>query len=220
MRDWKFGDAEALMSEAEAVMATATEIEGVLPVASVAKSPFAAQVAAATSIEGLRKVHAEADARLESVKAATAAVAAAQARAGAEVGPIEQVGLMGTDPAGIAAAAQAAVDADDLAGATAKIAELDAVLASASPNGTTRVGGVTGVVLALLLFVAFLVWRRRRGSRRRSAAATAAAAASMAVADPTIGSVADVPATDLTTAVPVPDDPTVVTPLAPDDGGG
>jgi hypothetical protein len=222
MRDWKFDDAEALMTEAEAVMATATEIEGVLPVATVAASPFAAQVAAATSIEGLRKVHADASARLESVKAATAAVAGAQARAHAELGPIEQVGLMGTDPVGIADAAQQAVDTDDLDGATAKIAELDAVLASASPNGTTRVGGVTGVVVALLLLLAFLVWRRRRGSRGRAepAAATASAAASMAVADPSFGPATDVPATDVTTAVPIADDPTVVTPIPPEDGSG
>ena len=203
MRDWKFDDAEALMTETKAVLDTVDETEGVLADASVAESPFAATVADATSIEALRAVHADASAQLDAAKAATEAAA----RAGGGFGPIEQVGLMGTDPAAIAAAAVDAAAANDLDGSAAKVAELDALLASATPNGTTRVGGVAGVVLALLLLVAFFVWRGRRG-RRRAAAAAAVAGAETAVAevaaadDPTVATSTSTIATPTPTPTP------------------
>jgi hypothetical protein len=175
MRDWKFADAEGMMTAAEGVLTTVHEIAGVLPAASVASSPFASKVAAATSVEGLRAVQADATARLEEARAVTTSVTAAVARAHADPGLVAQVGLIGEDPVGTADAAQRAVAAGDLDGATAKVAELDTVLASAAGNGTTRItvvgGGAAALVLVSLLLTAFLVWRARVRRQRRVAAA-------------------------------------------------
>jgi hypothetical protein len=168
LRAWQFDQATELLAAARRVLAARAELETgarnaglVLP--TTLRAAFEGDAGFAAAL-------AEADAE----KAAIVAYATASARRIAEPGPLETIGLIGSEPDAALAAAAEAFAAGDLSASVGHADEAEAIWLGAAEVGRNRV--VTGLGIAILvgLAIAFVVsaLRRRRAGRGRPDATT------------------------------------------------
>ncbi len=172
MAYWAFDDAQAAIATANETIELSSQVETLLPSVAADTGPIREAYEGATEEPALSAVHDQAADQL----VAASAVADAIAAAAIEPGPLERIGLLGTDVPVMTASAIAAVAAMDLAGATAQAQAVHAVLDEAPTNGMIRTAIVVGILLALVL----VAWLLRRRLRRRPRLAVAAATAEVA----------------------------------------
>lgn len=168
MRAWRFDDANALLHDAETIVAqrdvirTAAAASG-LTVPNTLRSAY-------ESPDGFASATLEATAELDVIARYDAAVAAR--RAASDV--VQEIGLWGTTPDGDLELARTSFAAGDLTKAAAAARSADAAWTSAVDVGQGRLVSIAALVLAALLAIVLLaVWVR--GRRRPSVAVDARA---------------------------------------------
>lgn len=171
---WDFSGALEALGVASQLRAVARDTDAALPEAGAITGRAEVAFEEADSTGDLRAAISDAT----DLKDAATNVAAAIATSNEERGPLDQIGLIGTDLGPMRVAAVAAVQASDPFTAEARAADLTATLDGAQTSGAIRVGGVT---MATLLAGAggILIVRRRR----RSAAMARAEALDLSVAE-------------------------------------
>ncbi len=176
MSNWRFSDATAALQVATSIRSLAEQTDQALPGANGMAGTVKTKFEAASSLADLKAVQQVAQDQLAAAKVvATADTSAAEAR-----GPVESVGLMGTDLAAMTKAGVHAISVGDSQGARTDAAQLTDVLQGAANAGLIRLGGGT-VVVVLVLGGSFFLLRRRR----RPAAVAVTSEAAVAEATPT-----------------------------------
>ncbi len=168
---WQFAQASGLLAQADEVLTLRADIEAASTDAGL--TPPDSLEIAFEGDRGLPAAHAEADAEL----AAIDAVGAAAATEPAEAGPLEMLGLLGSEPDGDMAAARAAFADGDLVAAVDHADSARAVWTSAGDVGGRRALSILGAALlvGLAIFLVIGGWRSRRAGRRRQHAHPVAA---------------------------------------------
>lgn len=157
MADWQYAQATSAMDAADAILQDRDDCSTAAPDVNLTDSRLHGMFEEAKDLTDLRAV---AD-LLEQQLTAAQHVAKAREAADRDRGPIEELGLVGTDLAVSLSRADQALAAIDPAGAEAAAAELEAALASAANTGTTR-AGLLMIVLLLAAAGVVLIVRRRR----------------------------------------------------------
>ena len=173
MSDWSFTAAEQAIAADQAARTSAEQAAQTLASVPLATSAVRTEVEQATSQADLDKARTDA---AEQVVAARD-VAAAEAAMATATGPLDTIGLLGTDLPSLdeqAVADVVALHADDASGLAA---EITSTATNASTTGATRIGAIAGVVIMLLLVAWLDTQRRRRGRAQRASLAMAMAAA-------------------------------------------
>jgi hypothetical protein len=168
LRAWQFPQATQLLTGARAVLARRTPLEDAARVAALTL-PARLQTVFETG-DGFAAADAEVDAEL----AAIHALAAAHDARPASSGPLEQIGLIGETPDRDLAAARAAFQAGDVAGATNSAVLVRAEWVGAGEVGRNRILVTLGLTLLVLLALAAIASILR--ARRRAAGAAEASA--------------------------------------------
>ncbi len=185
MATWKFGEASAAMTLANAIFDAQVRTTALVPRAA-ASTKLQQLFESAGDEAALRSAATFAEQRL----AAARLVARSAGKVAASRGPVEAVGLVGTDLARLASDATAALAADQLDRATRLSAEIDRDLSGAATIGSLRIG--TALAVLLLGLTALTIARHR--SRRHAHPATATVDASVpATADAPVAPAPEVP---------------------------
>jgi hypothetical protein len=203
LRAWNFDQAVGLLADADGVLRQRDALTGAARAAGLTLSP-----ALRTTFEGSSGFEAAA-ARAEAELATVEAVVAARESRIGEPGPVEALGLLGTEPDATLAEAGAAFAEGDLVAAVTAAATARDIWLTAGDVGMKRlltIVGLTAVTL-LVLLLAFSAWRGWLARRRTSLAAapqggvagTETASAEVSSAGP-VGSAQE-------TAEPTTDDP-------------
>jgi hypothetical protein len=156
LANWQFAQATSAMDAANAILRDLDDVSTAAPDARVVDSKLHGMFEGAKDMSDLRAV---AD-LVEQELAAAQHVAKAHEAADRDRGPIEELGLAGTDLSSLSRADEA-LAAIDPAGAEAAAVELEAALAGAANAGTTR-ASVLMIVLLLAAAGVVLIVRRRR----------------------------------------------------------
>jgi hypothetical protein len=165
MARWEFRAAESAMIDAAALIDDLRAVEALLPTIAAADSPVRDEFEAAEEAADLAAARGRSAAQLAVAGPVAEAVGAAQA----ERGPLEELGLLGTDVAALAAAAVAATAAFELAAADSQAASVQALIAGSTTNGLVRLLIAALVLLAVVILA--VVVRRLVGRRRIAPAA-------------------------------------------------
>ncbi|HKG57531.1 MAG TPA: hypothetical protein VKA85_09800 [Candidatus Limnocylindrales bacterium] len=165
LRAWHFGDTKTLLAAARDVLARRDGLARDAAAANV-KLPPTLQTAFETG-PSFAAATAEADAEAAAIRT----LAAAEAAKPGTVGPIEQVGLVGSAPEADLAAARSSFESGDLLGSAQRASAAKASWTRAGDVGRSRVLGVAGLSLLALLALAlmFSISRSRRARRRSGA---------------------------------------------------
>jgi hypothetical protein len=159
MARWSFQSAQAAMAIASETYALAGKVESLLPSIHVSTSPIRTSFEAASDVRELVATHDKAIAQVDAATVAADAVAQSEVQRG----PIEQLGLVGTDLKTLAASAVSAVVSMDFAAAKAQSQQVSLAAAAASGSGLVRLGLGLGLIAA----AALVIWAIRRRRRRR-----------------------------------------------------
>jgi len=164
LRAWQFGQATELLGDARRALAARAELE-----TGARNAGLELPTTLRTAFEGDAGFD-TAFAEAEAEKSAIVAYATAAGRRIDQPGPLEMVGLVGSEPDDLLAASAAAFAAGDLTSTVARAGEAEAIWLAAAEVGRNRV--ITGVGIAILVALAlyFLVaaLRRRRAGRTAS----------------------------------------------------
>ncbi|HEX2756056.1 MAG TPA: hypothetical protein VHM48_11360, partial [Candidatus Limnocylindrales bacterium] len=187
MSDWDFPAATTRIAEAIALLARRDQIAAIAVPLGVTP-PADLRTAYQGARDSLDDANHVADSETAAVRAlATATVAVAAPRA-----PLVALGLLGTTPEIVLAAARSAFSAGD-ADAGARAAAVTALIDGAVEVGRGRlIAAIAGVVVAVILLVlALVLLRRRRRRQRASALAGPGADAGAAGGEPPYATLAD-----------------------------
>lgn len=157
MAYWDFAGATTAISTAADTFHAVAEVESLLPEVQADSSPIRRLYLDASDLAELRRAYEQATDQLDAAEVVAQAVAAA----GAEPGPIEQIGLLGADVRAISASAVAAVEAVALADARLQAQQVQDILGDAMTNGLIRIALVM-VVVIVAVAIAWTIRRRRR----------------------------------------------------------
>jgi hypothetical protein len=164
MARWEFVAAGSAMVDARTTIADVRAVEALLPTIEASDNPVRADFEAAEELADLTAARTRAAAQRTVAGPVAEAIAAAQT----ERGPIEELGLLGTDVRALAASALAATAAFELVDASTEAATVQALLGGAITNGLIRL--LVALLVVLVAVVVFLVLfrfvRRRRVPRR------------------------------------------------------
>jgi hypothetical protein len=180
LAQWSFQSAQTAITSAGEAFALAGEVERVLPSIDAASSPIRDLYERATDAQSLKAAHDQVADQLDAARLVANAIAIAQQ----EHGPIDELGLLGTDLPSISTSAIAGVSTMNLATATAAAQQIHATLEGATTSGILRIAAVLAVV-ALVVFVGWALRRRRRSGQMASAE----------VGAPVVGSASEAPGT-------------------------
>ena len=174
MDGWQFAEAEGGIAAATVILDDRTSIDTLAADAGLdAPTGLESEYEAAATTDDLRAVAADAAETAASLKTVTAATEALSAPRDW----LTELGLQGKTPDADLAAARAAWEAGDAAGATTLATTAAATVAVAGDAGRSRAmlaGSLVGLILVLVVVIAL---GRRRAGRRRAARAAAFAAA-------------------------------------------
>ena len=159
MAFWDFPEAEAAIKTASETFRLIAQVESLLPSVEASTNPVRQLYSEAAVPRSLESAREQASRQVE----AATAVADAVALAAVVPGPIEQVGMLGTDVHAMVASAVEAVKGFKLDDARSDAEQVQHLLADAATTGLMRIG-VVSVVLIILIVLAFWVVRRHRRS--------------------------------------------------------
>jgi hypothetical protein len=159
LESWEFAGAQSMISSLRAALADVQVVDQLVPELDAVNGPVRTAVELATSPEDLARA---AKLAAEQRRAAEAVVAARNALGQAR-DPLEELGLIGTDLAGLSDSILTAAARVDVAGAESSLASLVATLGDARQQGMTRLA-IAGVPFVGFVLVGGWVVRRRRRS--------------------------------------------------------
>ena len=161
LRAWRFSDAAALLSDADAALASRESVTKAAEGAGL--TPPATLRLAFEDDDGFGDATAEATAELDVI----GRYVAAEALRPAEITPILTLGLWGLTPETQLVEAREAFAEGDLAASAGASQDVAATWANAESVGQTRAISIGLIVLAFLLALALLIATARRRRRRR-----------------------------------------------------
>ena len=161
LRAWRFSDAAALLSDADAALANRTSVTQAAESAGLTPPPTLRL--AFEDDDGFDDAAAEATAELDVI----ARYVAAEALRPAEITPILTLGLWGLTPEAQLDRAREAFQDGDLAGSAAASQDVSTTWANAESVGQARAISIGLIALALLLALGLSVAMARRRRRRR-----------------------------------------------------
>lgn len=163
MTTWRFDQAAGLLAQADELLAKRSDIEAAADAAGL--TPPDTLEAAFEGDRGLPAAHAEAEAELAAIQA----IVAAAASESDDPGPLEVLGLLGSEPDLDMTAAREAFADGDLATAVERADAARAVWRSAGDVGGRRGLAILGASLLVMLAAVLAIggWRSRRARRAR-----------------------------------------------------